>query len=132
MLGKVEFLGAGTNEAHVAFEDVEKLRKLVQVGRPEEPADRGDSRVISGNQVNALVRPDLHGSELVHRELPCLPSYPSLPKDDGTIGGQPYGNGYGDEQRKAESEDDKRQRYIKHPFGFVVYGAHSLFMHGCR
>jgi hypothetical protein len=28
--------------------------------------------------------------------------------------------------------DDKRQRYIKHPFGFVVYGAHSLFMHGCR
>ncbi len=38
--------GSGPDQAHVAEDDVEQLRQFVQAEPPEEPAERGDPRIV--------------------------------------------------------------------------------------
>src|SRR4029079_16079640 len=69
-----------THEAHVAEQDVEELRQLVEAGAAQEPAESRDPRVVVDLETGAvhlgqgeelvalLLRADTHGAELQHAE----------------------------------------------------------------
>lgn len=58
---------SGTDEAHVAVEDVEDLRQFVQAGGTDEFTDFGNARVVFCRQLGTGIffRIDAHGTEFV-------------------------------------------------------------------
>ena len=84
--------GARTDERHVAFQDVPKLRKLVDGSAPQEPADRSDP-IIGGHtplrlRLNVIRRP--HRTELQKFESLTVASHSYLPKNDAWTALDPY------------------------------------------
>ena len=65
-------LRARPDQAHLAPEDVPRLRQLVNVPAPEHPADRGDARIPRSREhgAGAGLRAPAHGAELDDPEHP--------------------------------------------------------------
>ena len=78
-------LRAGADEGHVALQDVDQLRDLVQAVGPEEASDPCESRIVfaSGETGYAvLLRVRAHAAELQYEEPPVVFGEPSLPVQD--------------------------------------------------
>ena len=75
-------LWAGTNYTHVAFHDVDELRKLVEACPPEDPADRCNPTVaplgVPSIRFSRIVY--VHCSKLEHREASAVQTYSFLGK----------------------------------------------------
>src|SRR6185436_14975987 len=70
------------HEAHLAFEDIEKLRQLVEAQRSENPANPGDARVAVPGDRRVLVGIYDHRAKLVEPEGPPLPTDTDLREED--------------------------------------------------
>lgn len=67
-----EHVGPGSDERHVALEDIEQLRQFVERGFAHNPADGGYPGIVVGclNGIGLVV--DIHRAELEHVESPPL------------------------------------------------------------
>lgn len=92
---------SGTDEAHVAVEDVEDLRQFVQASGADEFADFGNARVVFRRQLRAGIffRIDAHGTEFVDFIFLAEAADADLTVEDRTtvaeFDGQSNGNGKG-------------------------------------
>lgn len=77
---------AGTDEAHVAVEDVEDLRQFVQAGGTDEFTDFGNARVVLRRQLGTGIffRIDAHGTEFVDLIFLAKAADADLAVEDGT------------------------------------------------
>src|SRR5215469_5592280 len=119
-LGFVGKRGPGSDEAHVATNDVDNLREFVQAKAPQNPAQRGNP-VVVGQLVEVrpvvlgcgtlgpnplsdvlpmlrVARGDPHGAELEHLEWFPADSYPDLAKQNRGAIEEPHG-------QRGESKD---------------------------
>lgn len=92
---------SGTDEAHVAVEDVEDLRQFVQAGGTDEFADFGNTRVVFRRQLGTGIffRIDAHGTEFIDFIFLAEAADTDLAVEDGTaiteFNSQSDGNGEG-------------------------------------
>src|SRR6202012_590233 len=58
------------DERHVAPQDIDQLRNLVEPGLAQEAADRGDAWIVLGcpDRAGPRLGIDIHAAELVHHE----------------------------------------------------------------
>lgn len=105
-LDELGTLRARADEGHLAGEDVEELRELVDRGFPNEAADAGDARVAWDGPALLFVCFSLlhHGAELVHHERLVMKADALLLEDDRARGGE-LDEGRDDEHDRAEEED---------------------------
>src|SRR5207249_1707631 len=87
---------SGTNQAHVALQNIEQLGKFVDAAAPDDLADAGDSWVtgrFENRPIHFIERLQLeatllsvtdHGAELVHRENAPVPAAALLLKQNRT------------------------------------------------
>lgn len=77
---------SGTDEAHVAVEDVEDLRQFVQAGGADEFADFGNARIVFRRQLGTGIffRIDAHGTEFVDLIFLAKAADADLAVEDGT------------------------------------------------
>ena len=92
--------GAGTDEAHVSFEDVEELWQFVNAQQSQPFADPGHSGIV-------FLSPDrsvffgivAHGAEFIEREFLVVESHACL-TEEGRAGGVEFDrNGRGQQKR---------------------------------
>src|ERR1700735_2131488 len=81
-LHEVRALGPRAYNAHVAFENIDKLRQLIQACLSQKRTHSGSSRIILGGPVGIAFRAlaDFHGPELQHMEKLAVKSYAILRK----------------------------------------------------
>lgn len=60
LIDKIFLLGARADQTHVALQDIEKLRQLVQAGFADKAADAGDARVALLRQAGAVFSESAH------------------------------------------------------------------------
>ena len=105
-LDELGTLRARPDEGHLAGEDVEELRELVDGGFPDEAADAGDARVARDGPALLFVCFGLlhHGAELVHHERLVMKADALLLEDNRARRGE-LDEGRDDEHDRAEEED---------------------------
>ena len=105
-LDELGTLRARADEGHLAGEDVEELRELVDGGFPNEAADTGDTRVAWDGPALLFVGFGLfhHGAELVHHERLVMKADALLLEDDRARRGE-LDEGRDDEHDRAEEDD---------------------------
>lgn len=92
---------SGTDEAHVAVEDVENLRQFVQAGGADEFTDFGNARVVFCRQLGTGIFfcIDAHGTEFIDFIFPAEAADTDLTIENRTsvaeLDGQGNGNGEG-------------------------------------
>src|SRR5205085_9232774 len=102
-------LGAGTDPAHLPFENIEDLRQLVEPVPAQGPTDPGDPRIaVICDRCKALVRdgPIVHGSELVHGDEPAGMTDPRLTKEDWALAGEADSERDGAHDRQSGGGED--------------------------
>ena len=105
-LDELGTLRARPDEGHLAGEDVEELRKLVDGGFPDEAADAGDARVAWDGPALLFVCFGLlhHGAELIHHKRLVMKTDTLLLEDDRARRGE-LDEGRDDEHDRAEEDD---------------------------
>ena len=121
LLDEVLPLGAGSDEGHVTLEDIEQLRQLVEMMRPDEFPDLCEPRIILTGEERRTVFFGIgtHRPELVDPERPSEPSDSLLTVDGRTtvfdLDGQVD---YQEERGKndqADGRDDKVDTSLEDP-----------------
>ena len=112
----------GTDDAHLAGEDVQELGQLVERGPADEAADAGDARVVPhledrarglvlrAQRLEAGLGVDVHAAELEHLERAPVLADPGLAEEDRARGLELDGDGGGDEGRREEEDRRRRSR----------------------
>lgn len=95
---------AGTDDAHVTFQDAEQLGEFVEAGFAKELANGGEpavgiSQKMGGNSGGV----DAHGAEFGHLEDDVVAPYPVGPVEDRTGGCEP------DQCRHEEHGEDQEK-----------------------
>ena len=110
------------DQGHVALEDVEQLRRLVEREAADEAADARDAIVVRALDDRAVLadehgRVDLHRTELV--ELEEAPAAPGalLGEEDGALGVQPDRDRDRDQQRRQQQQRDRRADDVQPALG---------------
>ncbi len=135
---------ARADHAHVALEDVEQLRQLVDAGHPDDPADRRDARIglhlVAGGAlvvggrfalaradqpghvlaVDAVIAVDLHRAELVEGERHAAPAQTLLLEDDRPGRGETHHQGDDQHQRPEHGQGDQRRDDVERALEPVV------------
>lgn len=105
-LDELGALRARPDEGHLAGEDVEELRELVDGGFPDEAADTGDARVAWDGPALLFVGFGLlhHGAELIHHERLVMKADTLLLEDDRARRGE-LDEDRDDEHDRTEEDD---------------------------
>jgi len=106
------------NDAHLAEEDIEDLRHLVEFGLPEEVSDRQDPRVIrhgdvAATQIGAVLE---HRGKLEQPEGFALPADALLHVENLALAGETQDQRYGQAERKKKQCGDEGKRYVQESF----------------
>lgn len=124
----------GADQAHLAAEDVDQLRQLIDTGFTEESARSGDSRVVFDleDRPFRLVEMfdfgksglgiDMHRAELEHREDVFAQADPLLDEKDRAGGVEFDRQGDEEKERDEQGQGDNRAAQIKDPFGQQLLG----------
>src|ERR1019366_9044422 len=110
-------LGAGADDGHLAFEDVEELGQLVEADGAKKAADFGDAGIVllcpygAGGEFGV----DAHGTELVHGEERAIETDAGLAVEHGSGGGEADGEGGEQNKRGAEDNGDDGHEHIRNP-----------------
>src|SRR5882757_662438 len=76
----------GTHNAHGAFQDVEKLRQLVQGARAQEPPERRNAVIrLGGLRNDRTVLADSHAPKLVDNDFLAVQAVTALAKQNGSL-----------------------------------------------
>src|SRR4051794_22265331 len=94
-------LGPGPDDAHLAAEDVPKLRNLVPAGSPEDATDSRDARVASGGiHGHAGLGVRDHRPKLHHLKWSAALTAPNLPVKDRSAA---------DSKREVDQQDERQE-----------------------
>src|SRR5208283_874704 len=111
-------LGPGADNAHVTFQNVEKLRQFIEAAAPQQSADPGSARVIlrgpRGIAVRGLGYP--HRTELVHRKNPSLEPDSALHKKNRPGRTQLYRSPNEDRERGRDNHRKYGEEDVKGTF----------------
>lgn len=107
-------LGAGADQAHVTFEDIEKLGKFIHAELADEAAEAGFARVGVGAPAGLLGAGDPHAAELEHLKRLAILADPFLLKKNGAGAGELDADG-GDEHDGAGEDDEDERAHNIHP-----------------
>ena len=106
-------LGPGTDQRHLAAEDIPELGELIDMGATQKPADPRDAGVVALRPLRPAVGLGVgpHGPELQHFELAAVLADPPLAVQDRAAVRELYGNSDceqdgGEEQRDQGGADD--------------------------
>ena len=91
------------DDAHVAAQDVDQLRDLVQAQRAQQPAQPGEPPVV-GKQVAEAVAAVGHRTELQHRERPAEHPGALLTEQHGRAEPPSHHDTDGEDQRREDSQ----------------------------
>ena len=102
---------SGTDEAHVAVEDIENLRQFVEPGGADEFADFGNARVVFGGQLGTGIffGIDAHGTEFINLIFLAKAADADLAVEDGPAVAEFDGQGNGDGERQGTDGGDASQ-----------------------
>jgi len=107
----------GTDEAHVACQDIDQLRQLVQTAFPQKPSDTGDVGIRStqqmGRHVGGCVGP--HGSELDNPEICIRPARSALEKKNRSRRVQTDRRRQQQQQWTGEHNRDDGEQQVRNP-----------------
>ncbi len=114
--------GSGTDEAHVAPQDVPELGQLVQAGLAQElPHPRDIRAAHRPHALGAQVRGVLaHRPELQHREMPAVESDPALAVVDGPCVVEPDRRRDGDHERGQEYQSEEGESEVEDSLQGIV------------
>jgi len=120
---EVGALGAGTDQRHVAPEDVPELGQLVQAQPTEPPAHPGLAGVVVDRPGHVGVRVDLQGAELQHFDLAAVLADAPLAEQDRPGAAQPHRQGQESEEGRQQHEEGGRDDHVHDPLGLPGAGA---------
>ena len=116
LLGVCQHVRSGSYDAHVAFEDIEELRELIDVGMPDEVAEREFSWVVLGGLHLVGVAVDVHGPELVTCECFPVESRSLLLEEDGSRALPFDEECYDGNERQQNHAHDGTKHDVEDPF----------------
>lgn len=117
-------LRARPHKAHIPFQHIEDLWKLIKACLADEFPDRGDTRIIPGRPSLLLMAVILyfHGAELIHLKFLVMQPHPYLGKNQRPLGGKLDQEG-DKEHRDGENEQHQhRARDIHRALEELVHG----------
>ena len=127
LLDEVRALGARTDEAHVAVEDVPDLRQFVEAGGADEGADARDARVVVGRELRAgvLLGVDAHRAELVDLVGLAEAAGADLAVEGRAAVFELDGDGDGHHERQGEDEGDAREHDVDGALDGALFDAQA-------
>src|SRR5689334_5645327 len=72
----------GADPAHLALQDVDDLRELIEPVAAQEASDTGDSQIVLDGEVRTLLRLRPHRAEFEHREDATAKADSTLAKEE--------------------------------------------------
>src|SRR5256885_1975782 len=98
-------MGTRPDQRHVADQDIEQLRKLIDIGMAQEPPQTGHTWIVSGDwyEIVALLHHG-HRSEFQHANGLVVVAVPRLEKKHRPTGIELDGERNDDEQGAGQSE----------------------------
>ena len=121
LLGVLEHVGAGADDAHLAEKHVDELRKLVEAGVAHDLAPAGDARIALRGLEAVGLGVDLHAAELEAGELLAIESGALLAEEHGAghreLRHDGHDQQYGDEE---SAEEKQREHYVEHALDDAV------------
>ena len=114
---------AGPHDGHVSPQDVPELRKLVDAGRPDDPADpRHPGVALLGVYAAAgVLSPDRHGTKFIHREFRSVPSQPFLPEQHRPRRVQLDGQRGKEQHRREHEQSQPRKDHVHSAFPMSIH-----------
>ncbi len=112
-------LGARPDDAHIAAQNVPKLRQLVQAPIAQEAAQRRDARIVAHAQPGLLVelfRAGGHRAKFQHAERPAIGADPFLLEKDRAARGELDAERDQQQKRHAQQKRHTREDDVKNPF----------------
>jgi hypothetical protein len=126
-------LGTGTDEAHIATEDIPELGQLVELITAKQRAYRGNTGIAGDGDAGAVfvVAAGGHRAEFVEGKFPPVPTHASLPEEDRTRGAQTDEQSRESHERQKDDEGHDGEEAIENParggespWTGVAHGAH--------
>src|SRR6516165_4921087 len=114
------------HEAHLATEDIEELRQLVETPRSKHPANPGDTRVDAPGDRGVLVGIHAHRSKLVELERPPLPTDTDLREEDRPPRIELYRDRNEYQHRQRDEQADDRTAQIEKSLAGQRRDSHSV------
>ena len=125
---------ARADEAHVAAQDVEQLRQLIQRGGAQDAPEPSGARFIRQQLAGFRVASVRHGAEFVDIKIATKVANTLLSEDGATDPGNEQQQGDEQQQRRERNEEHKRQRQIQRaletaiiPPRFAYNSCHRFF-----
>jgi hypothetical protein len=109
----VEHVRARSDNAHVAFQDIEELRQLVKVCFPEETSEEKHSRVTLTALPGVAFVVDPHSAELQATERVSVESCPFLNEEHGAAALQLYYQGNDRDKEQQHDADNKAESNVE-------------------
>ena len=108
LFDELRALRSWPDDAHVALEDIEKLRQLVERPGADETAHPRSTRVVALRPLRSalVLRPHFHRAELENAERLSIETHAHLAIENRTAILQPDGQG---DQQHERREDEKRR-----------------------
>src|SRR6266508_3079321 len=115
LLYELRALGTGPDDAHVAEEDVEELRELVEGPRPNPPPYPRSPRIIALGPFGAgvILRADPHRAEFHDLEWLAIETHAHLPIENRSAVFDPDCQRDEEHDRREENERGRRHREIE-------------------
>jgi len=105
---------ARAHKAHFTAQNINKLRKLVELRSAEPSADGCDSGVVGcGDRGAGCVVDDDHGAQLEDTEQFAALADARLAEEDGAAAGEPDGQSGEKEQGRGEDEEGERKDCVE-------------------
>ena len=100
-------LRARANQTHITFEDIEKLRQLINGKFADKGAETGFAGIAVGAPSGGLLVIDPHGTEFVHIKRLFAQADTFLPEQDGAGGGELYADRREQHERRGQQDQQE-------------------------
>src|SRR4029077_19433944 len=116
-----------TDEAHIAFQHVQKLRQLIDAGAAQDSSDRSDARIVldleygAGDFIKLLqlidhfLRIGDHSSKFEYAKTPLIDSHPLLKIKDRPLRRDVYQQRDDGKKRSQKKKQDRGKSNVEHP-----------------
>jgi len=119
-------LGPRADERHLAAQDVEKLRQLVDARAAQDAAHGRDARVVLHGELRAVrLRVHDHGAELDEGETLAVARIALLAKEHRPAVVRLDGDGRGEHERAGHEDADEREHDIHQPLDGQLLDVHG-------
>src|SRR5215469_1879122 len=105
----------GSHNAHVSFENVEKLRQFIETGLSKNPTEAGAAWIVSNRPAGITFHPgrNPHGPEFVHAEQSAIQANALLNEENRPWRSDSNEQGYDSENGGAQQQNRAGQNQIE-------------------